>query len=134
MTVAVVWYSSWQMECCGEPFAVGDIVTWHLDGEPEPAWYLSALGPEVGQRITHEEEHHPTDEDFPEFTGRVVTITRNWCEYGPVGIDDRVHHPIAGTYRFQPVDRAEGAAEHSSSGLIFNGWVVELSLDGPSFT
>lgn len=116
------------MECCGDDFAVGDEVTWHLDGEPDVEWYESALGADRAQRITHAEEHHPTDEDFPEFSGQVLSITRAWCRYGPVGSDDRVHYPVPGSAEFQQVERSDGVERYAHTGLTFNGWIVELDL------
>lgn len=128
MAQAVVWVSSWQMECCGDPFAVGDNVTWHLDDEPDPEWYEAALGTEVAQRITHAEEHHSDDEEFPQVTGRVISITRAWCDYGPTAADDRVLYPIPGSAVFESVDRYDGSERDAHPELTFNGWVVELEL------
>lgn len=89
MTEAIVWISSWQMECCGEPFGVGDIVSLHLDDEPDTPWLASALGSDVAHRVTPAEDHH--GEEHPEPTGRVVRIERAWCAHGPEGADDRGH-------------------------------------------
>ena len=36
--MALVWYSSWQMECCGDPFAVGDTVDWDLAPSTDLEW------------------------------------------------------------------------------------------------
>lgn len=130
MSLAVVWYSSWQMECCGDPFAVGDIVTWHLDDTPDVDWYEAALGPELAQRITHAEEHHPTDEEFPEFTGRVITINQAWCEFGPAEPDGRVLYPTPNSAVFEQVDRSDIPGRRANAALTFNGWVVELDLAG----
>jgi hypothetical protein len=38
MALWKVMYADWEMECCGDPFAVGDEVSWPLSlREPEPA-------------------------------------------------------------------------------------------------
>lgn len=34
-SVALVWYSDWQLECCGEPFSVNDSVEWNLAADPD---------------------------------------------------------------------------------------------------
>lgn len=128
MTAAIVWISSWEMECCGEPFAVGDIVSLHLDDKPDARWYESALGSDVAQRITHAEGHH--EEEYPEYSGRVLGIERAWCAYGPSGTDDRDHYPIPGTARFETVERIDGPERQADPDVIFNGWVVELDLAG----
>lgn len=129
MALAVVWVSSWQMECCGDPFAVGDTVSLHLDAESDTEWYESALGSEMARRITHAEEHHQEDEEYPEFTGHVLGIQRSWCAFGPTGADERVHYPIPGTARFENVDRIDLSLRSSHPELNFNGWVVDLELD-----
>ncbi|MGW0738117.1 DUF6578 domain-containing protein [Streptomyces sp. NPDC002851] len=35
MELLRVEYESWQLECCGKPFAVGDEVTWPITRDPE---------------------------------------------------------------------------------------------------
>lgn len=128
MALAVVWYSAWQMECCGDDFAVGDTVSWHLDDAPDPDWYEAALGPEIAQRITHAEEHHPTDDDFPAFTGRVLGLQRAWCRYSPTGSDNRVLYPAPNSALFERVDASDIPDRREHGELTFNGWIVELEL------
>lgn len=130
MARAVVWVDAWQMECCGEPFAVGGDVTWPLDGDPDRDWLEAALGPAAARRVTHAEEHHPDGEDLPQVTGRVVAIARSWCDYRPDPDDGRVLHPVAGSAVLSVVDRSDGDIERAARpGLTFNGWVVDLVLD-----
>ncbi len=130
MALAVVWYSAWQMECCGDDFAVGDTVRWHLDDAPDPDWYDAALGPAVARRITHAEDHHPSDHEFPVLIGRVIGIQRAWCGYGPTGKGDRVLSPISGSAWFEKVDESDLPGGRERGELIFNGWVVEVDLVG----
>ncbi|WP_315968834.1 DUF6578 domain-containing protein [Aeromicrobium massiliense] len=128
---AVVWVDAWQMECCGEAFAVGDDVTWQLDDDPDRDWLEAALGPQVAARVTHAEEHHPDGEDLPQVTGRVVAIARSWCDYRPDSDDGRLLLPVPGSAVLSAVDRYDGGIERAARpGLTFNGWVVDLQLDG----
>lgn len=30
----VVWIADWELQCCGEHFAVGDVVSWRVRAEP----------------------------------------------------------------------------------------------------
>lgn len=131
MARAVVWYAAWQMECCGDEFAVGDTVSWHLDDAPDPDWYEAALDMQIAQRITHAEEHHPTDDDFPVLTGRVVGIQRAWCRYGPTEPESKVLYPTSNSALFEQVDGSDIPDRREHGELIFNGWVVDLDLVGP---
>lgn len=125
--MAVVWVAAWQMECCGDPFAVGDQVVWTVDREIDDDWFVAALGPDMASRITHAEEHHDDgQDDLPEVSGRVLTITRAWGAYGPQRPGDQVHVPVPGSHRFLEVRESSGLEKHAFSGLTFNGWIVEL--------
>lgn len=127
---AVVWYASWQMECCGDPFAVGDRVTWSVEAYIDDDWFSAALGPEMATRITHSEEHHSEDaDDLTEISGRVLTIVGAWGAYGPLNAGDRIHVPLPDSARFVDVRETLGLERQVSPELTFNGWIVELALD-----
>jgi len=53
-----VWIDDWQMQCCGEPFQVGSVVTWILDPKPEAGYLTAVLGEDEASRVTHYENHH----------------------------------------------------------------------------
>lgn len=59
--MALVWYSAWQMECCGQPFSVNDRVEWNLTEEPEVDWIEAAVGVDLAVQVTHQEDHHELD-------------------------------------------------------------------------
>lgn len=115
------------MECCGDPFAVDDEVTWFLDDRTDLAWCEAVVGPDVAGRITHAEEHHEDGGKLPEHTGRVVSISRAWCGYAPTTGDRRFLHPVPGSSVLVPVDRSDEDGT-APAGLDLVGWVVELEL------
>ncbi|MDX3453844.1 hypothetical protein PV396_18150 [Streptomyces sp. ME02-8801-2C] len=52
-----IWVDDWQMKCCGETFAMGDVVSWNLL-EVDPEDYADVVGDERATGINFREEHH----------------------------------------------------------------------------
>lgn len=63
-----IYYESWQIQCCGDPFKVGDVIHWTCKPVTEPRECN-------GMQILFNEEHH--DRETHEITGVVVDI---WAE------------------------------------------------------
>jgi hypothetical protein len=126
---ALVWVTAWQMECCGEPFAVGEQVEWTLCDDPDREWLEAALGPELAQSISHAEEHHGgVPEETPPVRARVLGIRCAHGRYAAVpGSNSRTLYPVPGSAVLTEVDRADGR-EAETSGLSFNGYIVELDI------
>ena len=128
MTVRV-FYQSWQMQCCGVPFRVGDNVTWTvLEAHDELA---TAFGPIEGADIAWLEEHHQEDDPMQTVTGTVVGIR---------SINQRFRRRWPGRNMFVGVDGDLVAADLESAdgwesgdddanptGYSFTGYVVTLS-------
>ncbi|MBB2947439.1 hypothetical protein FB565_007207 [Actinoplanes lutulentus] len=79
----------WQLQCCGELFAVGDEVAWKLK-EPDLAWLERALDP--GTAILAPLGHAgrwPEETDELRFDGYLVDLIRS--HDGPFGRDQRLH-------------------------------------------
>ncbi|MBM6401130.1 DUF6578 domain-containing protein [Phycicoccus sonneratiae] len=126
--MAVVWYSSWQMECCGEPFAVHDVVEWNLAPHSADDWLPNAVGDDLASRVTHDEDHHGLRGDARRHRGRVVGIRCASCRYAPTpGGDPRTLYPVVGTAVVVPVDRVDGR-EGLDGDLRLNGYLVDLEL------
>ena len=63
-----VWVDNWQMQCCGEPFSVGQQVSWTL-GDVDQDWLMAMLGADAQVSVDAAEEHHG---GLPGDAGRVV--------------------------------------------------------------
>lgn len=129
MTAALVWVDGWQLDCCGEPFAVGDTVAWRLRDDPDVAWLSTVLEPAVARRVAHAQEHHD-EMPAPVRRARVVAIEAASCAYAATGDDGRTLRPVAGSSVLRPVDRADradGSAEEQA-GTRLTGYLVHVDL------
>jgi hypothetical protein len=78
-----VWVSSWQQECCGDPFRVGGEVRWTLH-KPDLDFARTVLGDTLAATITHDEEHHGDEsDDTPPTAGTVTAIQSISCKFAP---------------------------------------------------
>ncbi|MFJ6510160.1 DUF6578 domain-containing protein [Streptomyces sp. NPDC091406] len=121
MTVTI-WVDDWQMQCCGEDFTSGGLVSWSLM-KADPEDYVDIVGAERADEIDFHEEHHGEQEHAP-MSLEVLSIAEVHCRYAvPPGATDRVNHPVPGTAVLVPVDRADGWAK-GRPGVDFAGYLV----------
>ncbi|HEY8372656.1 MAG TPA: DUF6578 domain-containing protein [Pseudonocardiaceae bacterium] len=126
-----VWVDGWQMQCCGEPFQVGDTVEWTLRSCDRGKYPVDVLGPDVAESVTHAEEHHGgLPEDAPVTTGTVTGIHAVHSRYAPRSDESpRVLHPVPGSGQLTWVSSADGW-EHVEGELQFVGYLVDLDVHG----
>ena len=127
--MALVWYSDWQMECCGEPFSVNDSVEWKLTDDPDVDWLEAAIGSDLAAQVTHQEDHHDLEENAVARKGKVRSIRCAYSRYAPApGGDRRTLYPVPGSAEVRPAERVDGT-EGVRGDLHFNGYLVELELE-----
>ena len=127
---ALVWVDRWQQECCGDDFAVGDIVTWPLEPEPDREWLQDALMPELASSLTHHQERHAVSgEEQPSRTGVVLVVRAAFGRYAARQGAGPGLYPEPGSVVLVDLVRVEGVAS-VPSGEQLNGYVVELELEG----
>ena len=127
--MALVWYSAWQMECCGEPFSVNDCVEWNLTEVPDVDWLEAAIGSDLAVQVSYQEDHHDLDKNAVARKGRVRSIRCAYSGYAPApGGDGRTLYPIPGTAEIRSTERVDGT-EDVRGDLHFNGYLVELDLE-----
>lgn len=79
-----VCVDGWQMQCCGEPFAVGSEVSWRLQ-DADFEWLQEAFGDGSAPGVDAAEEHHSdVDEQSPVTRGTVASIHAVHCRYAPL--------------------------------------------------
>lgn len=66
-----VWLTGWEWGCCGDPFAVGDIVDFGIARRGSDQWLATMLGTELSATVDAVESHH--EEEFADRVHGVVT-------------------------------------------------------------
>ena len=74
-----VWLHSWEWNCCGDPFTVGDTVTLNVDRGPD-AWLRESVGAELASTIDAVESHHE-DGGGERLAGTVAAVRGVALEY-----------------------------------------------------
>ena len=122
-----VWVDHWQMQCCGEPFAIGDEVSWTLR-DPDTEWLAHVLGSDLAAGIGKAEEHHGgVGEGVTPTVGIVASIHAVHCRYAPVpGGAETALYPVAGSGTADAVRSADGWTPDRGD-LKFAGYVVQLT-------
>ncbi len=125
-----VWVDAWQMQCCGEPFAVGDTVRWTLLEQPSADEVLDSGGRREAV-ATHVEEHHGgAPEDAPQTGARVRRILAVTVEHAEVPGAERTFASVPGSGRTQQRWRVDGwERELPPDGTrVFTGYLVDLDV------
>jgi hypothetical protein len=127
-----VWVQDWEMQCCGDPFAIAADVEWGLLAADDEfrEWMESPLGGELAESITHREAHHQgADDPQPMPTrGRVESIEAVYWRIAPrPGADPRMMHPVSGTAVLERREKADGWEPEVDGGPSFQGYIVELT-------
>ncbi len=121
----IVWVQDWQIQCCGDPFTLGQRVSWTLSGELDRDYLASVLGEEAAARITDYADHHETRATTL-IEGTVLSIDAVWCRFAPRGWDILSLYPVPGTTLIKPRTSGDGWEEERRS-LSFVGYVVTLT-------
>jgi hypothetical protein len=121
-----VWVSSWEQECCGDPFRVGGEARWTL-AERAESWPSEVVGDAVASTITHMQNHHDLEgNDAPNTLGVVTAIQVVFCRYVPAGDPPGLIVPVLGSAVLRRSE-AVAIAEEPPDGLQLVGYIVDLS-------
>lgn len=112
------------MQCCGDPFAVGQMVSWTTSPEVDQDYLGTVLGSESAAEITDYEDHHDVAEGLTvEMSGVVESIRAVSCRFAQ---RDRAMYPVEGTAVVETRTDANGW-EPESDDVRFLGYVVTLA-------
>lgn len=124
---ALVWVDGWQLDCCGDPFGIGDAVTWLLK-PATTSWFVEMLGEEIGSRVSHAEERHDESAIATEQRGRVVSMRRVYLTMWRHTPQSVTWFPAEGSAELVDVVHTSDADSCAvPDGELF-GYLVELSL------
>jgi hypothetical protein len=125
-----VWIDDWQMQCCGDPFAIDSTVSWSTFRVTDTAWFGEFLDAEVAASITDYEERHDlgNDRTLERTSGVVRAVDAVFCRYRIV---DRVATPIAATGVLEPRSSVDGWEDEDDmgAGRSFVGYLVTLDTE-----
>lgn len=125
-----VWVDGWQMQCCGEPFAVGSQVSWTL-GDADTDWLGAVLGARAAGVDAAEEHHGGLSEEIPEIAATVSGISAVHCCYAPApGGDPKVLYPVRDSAVLTELTMADGWTPDLDD-LRFAGYLVDLVTATP---
>ncbi|MGC1287738.1 MAG: DUF6578 domain-containing protein [Streptosporangiaceae bacterium] len=120
-----VWVDGWQMQCCGEPFAVGSDISWTL-GDADADWLEAVLGAKATEVDSAEEHHGALAGDAPKTAATVSSISAVHCRYAhdPSG-DSKILYPVRDSAVLTELPAADGWTPDRGD-LQFTGYLVEL--------
>jgi hypothetical protein len=118
----VVWVADWEMQCCGDRFAVGGEVAWRLSPVEDRPSLSDALGDGAAGTVTAFYDHHSDTPAPPEVKGVVRTIRAVFRDYQLI---DRTLVPMPGS-TVAVAREAGNGWEPEAQPQRFAGYLVEL--------
>lgn len=128
VVVSRIWVEAWQLQCCGDPFEVGQPVSWMVTSAVDREYLENVIGAEAAAAVTDHEDHHDVAEgDVRPLSGIVRDIAAVSCHFAPQG---RVLYPVPGTAVVEMRSHADGW-EREEDSLKFLGYIVTVSSPLP---
>jgi hypothetical protein len=120
-----VWVDGWQMQCCGEPFAVGSDISWTL-GDADVDWLEAVLGSKAAEVDSAAEHHGALPKDTPKTAATVSSISAVHCRYAlDPGGDSKIRYPVRNSAVLTELPAADGWTPDRGD-LQFTGYLVEI--------
>jgi hypothetical protein len=124
-----IWVEAWQLQCCGDPFEVGQPVSWTVTSAVDREYLENVIGAEAAAAVTDHEDHHDVaGGDVRPLSGTVTDIAAVSCHFALQG---RALYPVPGTAVVETRSRADGR-EHEDGSLRFLGYIVTLTSRTPA--
>lgn len=115
----LVWVEAYQVQSGGEPFVVGQDVTWPISGQLNRTALTEHVGADTAAQVSMVVDWHARRaEDTADHTGLVTRIEAYRCRHAQ-------GHVVPGTVETYPVGEADGW-EPEEGGSHFVGYLVTL--------
>jgi hypothetical protein len=132
----VVWVSSWEMQCCGEPFSLGGAASWPVARTQSADWLEERFSRLSRARPSYQYSRHGVDEpdDLFTLTGAIRCIEALHydlhAEDDPNLPGDTSLFPTVGTERLTTVesDHMWEMEPNDMTRQSFAGWIVEVDV------
>lgn len=117
------------MQCCGDPFADGDVVTWTLLPDVDTDYLGNVLGDDMARSVDYCEDHHDrASEQAAETTAVVVAIHSVRCWFVPSSQDPKLLYPAHASGQLRRVHQADGWDLGGEAEFV--GYLVDLEAAG----
>lgn len=116
-TYCTVLYEGWQMECCGQPFSIGDVVKWDV-------FAFNKTLTDVTQTIEYiYDAHYETSDGLLTLQGTVYQINAIYTKYKSSTDNPQFLIPVSSLLK--SIVKADGD-EEEMNGMTFNSYIVVL--------
>lgn len=116
-TYCTVLYEGWQMECCGQPFSIGDVVKWDV-------FAFNKTLTDVTQTIEYiYDAHYETSDGLLTLQGTVYQINAIYTKYKSSTDNPQFLIPVSSLLK--SIIKADGD-EEEMNGMTFNSYIVVL--------
>lgn len=116
-TYCTVLYEGWQMECCGQPFSIGDVVKWDV-------FAFNKTLTDVTQTIEYiYDAHYETSDGLLTLQGTVHQINAIYTKYKSSTDNPQFLIPVSSLLK--SIVKADGD-EEEMNGMTFNSYIVVL--------
>lgn len=116
-TYCTVLYEGWQMECCGQPFSIGDVVKWDV-------FAFNKTLNDVTQTIEYiYDAHYETSDGLLTLQGTVYQINAIYTKYKSSTDNPQFLIPVSSLLK--SIVKADGD-EEEMNGMTFNSYIVVL--------
>lgn len=116
-TYCTVLYEGWQMECCGQPFSIGDVVKWDV-------FAFNKTLTDVTQTIEYTyDAHYETSDGLLTLQGTVYQINAIYTKYKSSTDNPQFLIPVSSLLK--SIVKADGD-EEEMNGMTFNSYIVVL--------
>lgn len=126
---STVWVADWQLQCCGDPFRLGERVAWTVlvGSDPQvPEWLAEVLGDRAVTVDAVQEHHQERDSTVEPVVGTVAAVRAVSCRLAPVAKGSRTYVPVPGSGRIIDVEMADGWTG-TPPGTELMGYLVDLT-------